>query len=129
MKKIEYPVFAEVDEVYYGITENSTTKITWYPAVEVITSNRSVVDENILKNKCTKELFAHAVSVASERIRHNPYPKLHDEEWVKKRAIYENKGDHKSNNSAWKDGKTVAVWPDTMIDFKKFIDWKKANSK
>ena len=50
-------------------------------------------------------------------------------EWVKKRAIYENKEDHKSNYSAWKDGKTVAVWPDTMIDFKKFIEWKKANSK
>ena len=84
MNKIEYPVFAGVDEVYYGITENSTTKVIWYPAVEMITSNRSAVDENILKNKCTKELFAHAVSVASERIRHNPYPKLHDEEWVKK---------------------------------------------
>lgn len=49
-------------------------------------------------------------------------------EWVKKRAIYDNKEDHKSNYSAWKDGKSVAVWPDTMIDFKKFIEWKKANS-
>ncbi len=49
-------------------------------------------------------------------------------EWIKKRAIYDNKGDHKSNYSAWKDGKSVAVWPDTMIDLKKFIEWKKANT-
>ena len=46
-------------------------------------------------------------------------------EWIKKRSVYENKEDHKSNYSAWVNGKTVAVWPDTMIDIKKFIDWKR----
>jgi putative DNA primase/helicase len=50
-------------------------------------------------------------------------------EWIKKRSVYENKEDHKSNYSAWKDGKTVAVWPDTMVDIEKFTEWKKTNSK
>jgi P4 family phage/plasmid primase-like protien len=46
-------------------------------------------------------------------------------EWIKKRAYYDNRNDHKSNYSTTIDGQKVAAWPDTYFDYKAFIAWKK----
>ena len=83
MRKIEYPVFAMVDEIYYGITEKSTTKVSWGNGVEMVTNNRSEINKTILKNRCSKDEFSEVVYTANKQIRHNPYPKLDDEEWCK----------------------------------------------
>jgi putative DNA primase/helicase len=46
-------------------------------------------------------------------------------DWIRRRAIYDNKSDHKSNYTTTIDGKSVAAWPDTYFDFEAFLEWKK----
>jgi putative DNA primase/helicase len=49
-------------------------------------------------------------------------------DWIKRRAIYDHKDDHKSNYTTTIDGKPVAAWPDTYFDLKAFIGWRKAKT-
>jgi putative DNA primase/helicase len=46
-------------------------------------------------------------------------------EWIMRRAIQDNKDDHKSNYSTTINGQSVAAWPDTYFDLETFENWTK----